>query len=408
MNTRRHKSCIALGPMNDTIKHMVKLLILIVTIVIVSGCASVSEVTNDLIDSIIGEKEDQEHPAGYGEAERISVGSPVSSETVLRSDPFIDSADTSDHDFSRIDAVARSVPESEEQSVASLSAYFRYKAENEMELARAIFVWLTDNIAYDAESFFRGGGSVYQPESVLRSRKAVCEGYARLYEAIAAESGLLVEVVTGYAKGYGHVQGSPINQSNHAWNRVLVEDEWLLVDATWGAGHLDGRAFRPRFNPFFFAPQPEALIFSHYPSDPDRQHLLSPVSTREFSAFPKISEELFTFGLDPRLPLRALRAGEPYTPPRAFSGDQLGDVQIKAVEIPWQGELEAGREYRLEIEIKPPLPAAVINGREWTFMEYEEAIASAVVTPERGELGIAVQPSAADDRYTYVIMWEVE
>ena len=113
-------------------------------------------------------------------------------------------------------------------------------------------------------------------------------------------------------------------------------------------------------------------------------------------------------GLDPKPVLEALQTGKPYSPPNAYAPPGLEETSIRAVEIPWDGRLSRGREYRFALEINPPLPVAVVNGKQWTAMEYEGSVASAVVTPTRGDLGIAVQPSPSEERYAYVIQWEVE
>lgn len=214
--------------------------------------------------------------------------------------------------------------------------------------------------------------------------------------------------MTGYAKGYGHVTGSPIRGTNHAWNRVLVGDEWLFIDTTWGAGSVNGRTFERRFNNFYFDPDPEALIFSHLPTKPALQHLAQPVGPAQFSTFPEIPEELFVLGLDPKPVLEALKNGESYSPPNAYSPPGLEETSIQAVEIPWDGKLSPGNEYRFALDFDPPLPVAVVNGNEWTPMEYKGSVASAVVTPAHGNLGIAVQPSPSEERYAYLIEWEVQ
>lgn len=390
---------------------MTRILLAVMVAAVLAGCASLGEATTSVVDRIKNGGERAEEPdkedGGYGEPERIVIGETASTPEAAPERRAPD-GESRRPDFTRVDDMARSVPESEEQSVQSLAAYFRYQVQDDLELARAIFIWLTDNIAYDTEAYFAGTGAVYAPESVLRKRKSVCEGYARLYKAIGEAAGLVVEQVTGYAKGYGYATGSPIRGTNHAWNRVLIGEEWLLIDATWGAGSVNGRTFVRRFNEFYFGPNPKALIFSHLPTDAGRQQLDHPVAPSEFSAFPEIPEELFVLGLDPDPVLEALRGGEQYFPPRAYAPPGLEKTSIQAVEIPWDGRLSRGREYRFALEIDPPAPAAVVNGNDWTPMEYDGTIASAVVTPRRGDLGIAVKPSADEERYAYVIQWEVE
>lgn len=55
---------------------------------------------------------------------------------------------------------------------------------------------------------------------------AVCTGYARAFQLLAQASGLQSVVVTGVAN-------SGVTTGGHAWDRVLVEGQWLVVDPTW-------------------------------------------------------------------------------------------------------------------------------------------------------------------------------
>ncbi len=61
---------------------------------------------------------------------------------------------------------------------------------------------------------------------ILVGGSAVCNGYAQAFQLLAEASGITSVVVTGQANG-GVTTGA------HAWNRVLVDGRWLVVDTTW-------------------------------------------------------------------------------------------------------------------------------------------------------------------------------
>jgi len=61
---------------------------------------------------------------------------------------------------------------------------------------------------------------------ILVAGTAVCNGYAQAFQAIAEAAGLSSIIVTGQAL-------SGVTVGPHAWNRVLVDGEWLIVDVTW-------------------------------------------------------------------------------------------------------------------------------------------------------------------------------
>lgn len=61
---------------------------------------------------------------------------------------------------------------------------------------------------------------------ILVDGTAVCTGYARAFQLLAQASGLQSVVVTGVAN-------SGVTTGGHAWNRVSVDGQWLVVDTTW-------------------------------------------------------------------------------------------------------------------------------------------------------------------------------
>lgn len=55
---------------------------------------------------------------------------------------------------------------------------------------------------------------------------SVCNGYAQAFNAMAQAVGLRSVEVTGS-------DSAGVTGGSHAWNKVLVDGEWLLVDTTW-------------------------------------------------------------------------------------------------------------------------------------------------------------------------------
>ena len=142
--------------------------------------------------------------------------------------------------------------------------------------ARAIFTWCHHNIAYDVESFFGNCVRHVTPEEAIFDQKAVCSGYAGLFEGIAVRAGLECIVVTGHGKGYGHTELGPGERcpppkpDGHAWNAVRIDDgKWKLIDACWGAGHLgaDNR-YNKKFSPHEFAACNQDFGLKHFPENP--------------------------------------------------------------------------------------------------------------------------------------------
>lgn len=180
------------------------------------------------------------------------------------------------HDFSDVDEHAARFPRQYVSSLDELADNLTGPFTYETEKARAIFTWLHHNIQYDTQSFFAGTVKPATPESTLSSGLAVCDGYAGLFVYLAERAGLTVYKVSGHGKGFGYrelLPGEPVPQMshNHAWNCVLMDGEWRLIDATWGAGAVNGSTYDQRFDPSWFSSTPAEFGRRHFPSDPTFQ-----------------------------------------------------------------------------------------------------------------------------------------
>ncbi|EFX04367.1 kyphoscoliosis peptidase [Grosmannia clavigera kw1407] len=149
---------------------------------------------------------------------------------------------------------------------------------SQTDKARAIFTWCHHNVAYDVDGFF--SGCIPRGQSITEqifSGKAVCEGYAKIYEAIARAAGLEVRVVTGHGKGFGFnlvKPGQPVpppNPTGHAWNAVRIDGgEWKLLDACWGAGNISeqrAERYEKCFAPDMFTMSNDKFGERHFPAD---------------------------------------------------------------------------------------------------------------------------------------------
>ncbi len=112
-------------------------------------------------------------------------------------------------DFALIDEHALQTPATAERSIAELSAYLVGPANDDFESARAIFRWITHNIAYDVQAYGTRDYGDQRANAVLVRRTGVCSGYANLFNALAKAAGMKVAVVGGWAKGYGYAPDGP-------------------------------------------------------------------------------------------------------------------------------------------------------------------------------------------------------
>lgn len=162
----------------------------------------------------------------------------------------------------------------------------------ERERVDSIFSWIVNHVDYDREAYQNGLSSSEDPQEVICSRKAVCTGFSNLFAALCRFNEIDVRVVTGYARGAGHRDGSEFVAPNHAWNSVKIDGKWYLADVSWASAyrmHLidsdsetSGIAFPLSTYSTFYLAEPENFVLSHLPEDPVWQLLAHPVSLNTF------------------------------------------------------------------------------------------------------------------------------
>ncbi|XXG94227.1 hypothetical protein Hte_000481 [Hypoxylon texense] len=140
--------------------------------------------------------------------------------------------------------------------------------------ARAIFTWCHHNIAYNVEEFFGKCIKGRSVDETIFHGKAVCQGYAEVYQAIAQRAGLQCVVVGGHGKGYGYTPLTknqpppPRDPTGHAWNAVSIDNgEWKLLDACWGAGSVGNQQYHKQFKPQMFCLSNELFGLKHFPQN---------------------------------------------------------------------------------------------------------------------------------------------
>jgi hypothetical protein len=204
--------------------------------------------------------------------------------------------------FNVIDAYMRRCPAASENSIEDIAFYINRSARTDLEKARAVYVWMTDNVSYDDESFNSGDFGDNSAENVLRTRLAVCAGFANLFTEIAIKTGIEAVTVSGYAKGYGYTEGDSFDESNHAWNAVKIDGVWKIYDATWGqgSGSEDSRGrlrSTKKFDEQWFNVDPKHSIFTHLSEVPYQNFLPQTISLAEFERLPQFQPIVFQYGL---------------------------------------------------------------------------------------------------------------
>ncbi len=164
-----------------------------------------------------------------------------------------------DADFSRVDSYVLQI-KGRYKNIPALAKDITQPFSTDEDKVRAIFRWMTNNIAYDCADYHNknrsiGGSVTYNKKTtkeekagkwedvyykyatkVLRNKKGVCEGYATLFYELCRYSGIQCHVVTG--KANTNLEGKP-KYGGHAWNKVRIGDDWYFTDVCWASGACD-------------------------------------------------------------------------------------------------------------------------------------------------------------------------
>lgn len=168
--------------------------------------------------------------------------------------------------------------------------------KSDSEKVRAIYYWMTQNIAYDCKAFHSASFSVnadqadFDNKRILKTlsiKKGVCNDYSLVFARLCKYKKIPCEVVTGYAltsKPYNILKIQGDATTNHAWNAVKVNNKWYLLDVTWASGHVDNRVskFTRKRNDFYYLTPPEDFIRDHHPAESNWQLLDKPLNMKAF------------------------------------------------------------------------------------------------------------------------------
>ena len=204
--------------------------------------------------------------------------------------------------------IASSLPKRTKVNYSTLKNDMKLKTIklNDKEKSFVLFLWICDNISYDVDSYFAGRNVDCTPEGVYKNGQSVCSGYARLFKDIADFLNLEVNCVSCYAKGVSYKVGRKMNSTNHEYNVIKLNNKWYPIDSTWGAGSIEGKKYKKSFNEFYFLADPELLIKTHFPENPQWQLTKKKYTLDEFLKWPVIKSRFYEYGFKTCFPNEGL------------------------------------------------------------------------------------------------------
>lgn len=196
---------------------------------------------------------------------------------------------TQEIDFRLVDSTARSIQYKNDLKL--LVSDLTKNHNTDLLKARAIFVWIADNIAYDYKQYNKGKSKGYKCkkgedcgivflkwedellERTLSKKMAVCEGYARLFKRMCDYSGVSCKIIAGYTKN-DEAEIGRMGRLDHAWNNVLIDGNHYYLDVTWAAGGCSTNnkgkleEFHKNYNNYYWLTPNDKHFRDHFPKDP--------------------------------------------------------------------------------------------------------------------------------------------
>ena len=145
-------------------------------------------------------------------------------------------------DYKKADSIALNFQRNKYYFYSETAQELTESFSTEKEKCRAIFRWITNNIKYDYEVKNDHKKDRVDPLVVYKTKKAVCAGYASLFQAMCDEVKIKCLYISGEAKSSG---------IGHAWNIVKLDGYWYVMDVTWASGYVSGVLSGSKFTKSF-------------------------------------------------------------------------------------------------------------------------------------------------------------
>ncbi len=187
--------------------------------------------------------------------------------------------------FEKIDAKVLQYPRF--SNVDDLANKIESDFSSDVDKVRAAFFWLAKNIRYNLKEYYNPRQRYYRFSysteaekqqklqavkdkliaDAFRNKTGVCEEYAQSFKKICDLLNIEAAVIKGNVRTDANEIGKIANTTNHAWNAVKVNGNWIILDATWAAGYEYNGKWIRKFNNYFFNMPKQKMFKTHYPDN---------------------------------------------------------------------------------------------------------------------------------------------
>ncbi len=223
-------------------------------------------------------------------------------------------------DLVRVDNRVRSLKGASLGDLPKLAHRLTQGLPTEVEKFRAIYTWVCTNIKGDRAQHNMVGrmrkklkndslalvdwNAEYKKVAfakLKRKKKTMCTGYAYLIKELCYLAGIEAVIIDGYGRTVD-ANVTKLENANHSWNAVRLNDKWYLCDATWSSGYMEeGRGFVSDYNDGYFLTDPVLFGKNHYPLE-QKWSLQTTFAQEDFAASPLVYGNTFAHRVIPLLP----------------------------------------------------------------------------------------------------------
>lgn len=340
-----------------------------------------------------------------------------------------------------------STPKKIQLYLVSPTKYDWTKVANEMvkgcympyDKAKAIYVWLTDNIQYDTSY------TIYDADTAWKERKGVCQAYCELFYRIGSAVGLDVRIVTGHGRGR---ENSKKVVEDHCWivvnkdpyppkpspfpeiiiyekgqekeaniqiTKGLKRSNAIFIEPTWGAGLVEnGKFVKNDHDISWFDVDPCWMIFTHYPKNPLDQLLGDfSLSLEDYKQLPYLHPSFAEYGFESSDLLTYFIHEGSFDFPKIYP--HYGKY-IEFVDIPVSSCLQMNQQYYVSLIKKQDCHIAIVNGKNFMLDDEEESqwkcdrlVWSIIFMPKvRGTLSLSIRDNCNKELYHCILEYKIK
>jgi hypothetical protein len=185
--------------------------------------------------------------------------------------------------YDAVDDYVKTIKFQDDVNIEQMAKILTANSKTDLEKVRANFIWIASNIDYDVNYLISGKIPDSSPKEVVKSKKAVCQGYSNLFKALNEAVGIQTFFVNGYIKETAFSFENNLDKINHSWNIALINDKWYHFDITWASGLVnDENEYVQQINEEYFLSDPYFFVTEHLPADPMFQLLPCTILPHEF------------------------------------------------------------------------------------------------------------------------------